>query len=310
MKIVFVVNNKNNRLAKILPKLYQACDRSDFGAVEFKYTAGRKHAIELGRNAAVNGCDFLIGVGGDGTLYELVNGMFQSEIPPQELPVLGLLPYGSANDFARSAGINDSIDDMIAMILTNSTKKIDLGRIVLKQNQEIHFFANIAGVGLGPEVVKSMEQSARILSPGFDYFRSILKGFLRYQKTKVSCSCGTWQWEGKLLQMAVANGRFFGNAICVAPNAVLDDGFFQLVIFGDLSIWDYLKNLGKLKKGFKIIHPEVHYYKAKEIVLESKEPCGIEADGEYVGLLPATISITPGVIRFLMPSEHNLNPIF
>ncbi|MBT8290053.1 MAG: diacylglycerol kinase family lipid kinase [Muriicola sp.] len=303
MKIVFVVNNKNNRLAKILPMLYEACDRSDFGAVEFKHTTGRKHAIELGRNAAVNGCDFLIGVGGDGTLYELVNGLLQSEIPPQDLPVLGLLPYGSANDFARSAGINNSIEELIALILSNSTKKIDLGRIVLKQKQEIHFFVNIAGVGLGPLVVKSMEQSSRVLSPGFDYFRSILKGFLRYQKTNVSCSCGTWHWKGKLLQMAVANGRYFGNAICVAPEAVLDDGIFQLVIFGDLSIWDYLKNLGKLKKGFKIIHPEVHYYSSKEVVLESEKPCGIEADGEYIGLLPATLSVLPKAISFLMPLD-------
>lgn len=303
MKIVFVVNNKNNRLAKILPMLHEACDRSDFGAVEFKHTTGRKHAIELGRNAAVNGCDFLIGVGGDGTLYELVNGLLQSEIPPQDLPVLGLLPYGSANDFARSAGINNSIEELIALILSNSTKKIDLGRIVLKQKQEIHFFVNIAGVGLGPLVVKSMEQSSRVLSPGFDYFRSILKGFLRYQKTNVSCSCGTWHWKGKLLQMAVANGRYFGNAICVAPEAVLDDGIFQLVIFGDLSIWDYLKNLGKLKKGFKIIHPEVHYYSSKEVVLESEKPCGIEADGEYIGLLPATLSVLPKAISFLMPLD-------
>lgn len=283
--------------------LHEACDRSDFGAVEFKHTTGRKHAIELGRNAAVNGCDFLIGVGGDGTLYELVNGLLQSEIPPQDLPVLGLLPYGSANDFARSAGINNSIEELIALILSNSTKKIDLGRIVLKQKQEIHFFVNIAGVGLGPLVVKSMEQSSRVLSPGFDYFRSILKGFLRYQKTNVSCSCGTWHWKGKLLQMAVANGRYFGNAICVAPEAVLDDGIFQLVIFGDLSIWDYLKNLGKLKKGFKIIHPEVHYYSSKEVVLESEKPCGIEADGEYIGLLPATLSVLPKAISFLMPLD-------
>ncbi|QBA64017.1 diacylglycerol/lipid kinase family protein [Muriicola soli] len=303
MKIVFVVNNKNNRLAKILPMLREACDRSDFSAVEFKHTTGSKHAIELGRNAALGGCDFLIGVGGDGTLYELVNGLFQSEIPPQDLPVLGLLPYGSANDFARSAGINDSIEELITLILSNSIKKIDLGRIILKQKQEIHVFVNIAGVGLGPEVVKSMEQSSKVLSPRFNYFSSILKGFLRYQKTNVSCSCGTWHWTGKLLQMAVANGRFFGNAICVAPEAVLDDGTFQLVIFGDLSIWDYLKNLGKLKKGCKIIHPEVHYYRAKEVVLESEEPCGIEADGEYIGLIPATLSIMPKAINFLMPLD-------
>ncbi|MBT8206526.1 MAG: hypothetical protein KJO20_14235 [Eudoraea sp.] len=100
--------------------------------------------------------------------------------------------------------------------------------------------------------------------------------------------------------MAVANGRYFGNAICIAPDARLTDGQFQVSIFGDLSIWDYLKNLGKLKKGVKINHPQVSYHEAHEVLLESKDPCGIEADGEYVGLAPATLSVLPEAISFLM----------
>jgi diacylglycerol kinase family enzyme len=103
--------------------------------------------------------------------------------------------------------------------------------------------------------------------------------------------------------MAVANGRYYGNAICTAPDAQLTDGQFQVAIFGDLSIWDYLKNLGNLKKGVKISHPQVSYHDAKEVLLESDDSCGIEADGEYVGLAPATISILPKAIRFLMPPD-------
>ncbi|MBT8322246.1 MAG: hypothetical protein KJO94_02100 [Eudoraea sp.] len=100
--------------------------------------------------------------------------------------------------------------------------------------------------------------------------------------------------------MAVANGRFFGNAICIAPDARLTDEKFQVAIFGDLSILDYLKNLGKLKKGFKINHPHASYHEAHAVLLESKDPCGIEADGEYVGLAPATLSVLPEAISFLM----------
>ncbi|NIM11157.1 MAG: hypothetical protein GTO45_04165, partial [Candidatus Aminicenantes bacterium] len=71
-------------------------------------------------------------------------------------------------------------------------------------------------------------------------------------------------------------------------------------IFGNLRLWDYLKNLGKLKKGIKIRHPEVNYYQAREVFIESEENCGIEADGEYVGLAPAKLSVLPEAIRFLM----------
>ncbi len=301
MKIVFIVNNKNNRLAKVLPGIEAYCKQVFPGRVQFMYTLEAKHAIELALQAAENGCNYLIAIGGDGTLHELINGVMQSDIPANNYPALGLLPYGSANDFARTAGISNSSEDLMALIQSGSTQKIDIGKLVLQKSGEIRYFINIAGIGLGPEVVQKLERSTSVFGPRFNYFKHIIKGFLSYTKKEVSCTSSTWKWKGKLLQMAVANGRFFGNAICIAPDARLTDGQFQVAIFGDLSIWDYLKNLSKLKKGVKIKHPEVSYLETQEIRLESKDPCGIEADGEYVGLAPATLSVLPDVIRFLMP---------
>ena len=299
MKIVFIVNNKNNRLAKVLPGIQQYCEQAIPRKSNFIFTEQKKHAIELARQATETGCDFLIAVGGDGTLHEVINGVMQSDIPPSGLPVVGLLPYGSANDFARTVGVSRSIEELIDLIQSNSTQKIDLGKIELVQSGETRYFINIAGVGLGPEVVRNMEQSTGILGPGFHYFQNIIKGFLSYKKKQLSCSNTSWEWKGRLLQMAIANGRYFGRAICIAPEAKLNDGRFQISIFGDLSIWDYLKNLSKLKKGVKINHPQVSYSQAKQVLLESEEPCGLEADGEYVGVTPAKIIVLPEVISFL-----------
>lgn len=303
MKIVFVVNNKNNRLAKVLPRLDQYCQQTNMGSVQFISTLRKKHAIELAKQATENGCDYMIAVGGDGTLHEVINGVLQSNIPANEYPAIGLLPHGSANDFARTARISNSIEELIELIQSNTTQKIDLGKIIIQQTQETRYFINIAGIGLGPEVVQNIEQSSSVLGPGFNFFKHIIKGFLSYVKKEVSCTSSTWQWKGKLLQMAVANGRYYGNAICTAPDAKLTDGQFQVAIFGDLSIWDYLKNLGNLKKGVKINLPQVSYHYANEVLLESNDSCGIEADGEYVGLAPATISILPKAICFLMPPD-------
>jgi YegS/Rv2252/BmrU family lipid kinase len=301
MKIVFVVNNKNNRLAKVLPRLENYCQQMNLDHVQFISTLRKKHAIELARKAVEKGCDYMVAVGGDGTLNEVINGVLQSNLPASEYPTIGLLPYGSANDFARTAGISNAIEELIRLIQSNTTQKIDLGKIVLQQTQETRYFINIAGVGLGPEVVQNMERSSSVFGPGFNYFKQIIKGFLSYFKKEVSCTSSTWQWKGKLLLMAVANGRYQGNALCIAPDAKLTDGQFQAAIFGDLSIWDYLKNLGNLKKGVKINLPQVSYHEAQEVLIESNDSCGIEADGEYVGLAPATISVLPKAIRFLMP---------
>lgn len=303
MKVVFIVNNKNNRLAKVLPKLQDYCLRNNLGRIEFFYTEWRKHAIGLAKQATTNGCDYLIAVGGDGTLNEVVNGIFKSDKAADQYPVLGLLPYGSANDFARTARLSNSIEELLELIESKTIQKIDVGRILLHQTQEKLFFINIAGIGLGPEVVQSLEQSSSPLGPGFNYFKHIIKSFFSYTNKEVSCESDTWQWQGKLLQMAVANGRFFGNAIHIAPGARLTDGHFQIVIFGDLSIWDYLKNFSNLKKGKQIMHPQINYHYGKQLILYSGDACAIEVDGEYVGLAPASISILPKAISFLMPPE-------
>ena len=303
MNIVFIVNNKNNRLAKVLPRLELDCEQANIGSVQFLSTLWKKHAIELAKQATVKGCDYMVAVGGDGTLHEVVNGMLRAKIPTNYYPAIGLLPYGSANDFARTAGISNSIEALIAGIRSNTTQKLDLGKIILQQPQETRYFINIAGVGLGAEVAQNLERSSSVLGPSFNYYKHILKGFLSYDKKEVSCTSSTWQWKGKLLIMAVANGRYFGNAICIAPDAKLSDGQFQVAIFGDLSIWDYLKNFGKLRKGVKITLPQVSYHTANEVLLKSNDVCGIEADGEYVGLAPATLSVVPKAIRFLMPPD-------
>lgn len=286
----------------MLKRLEKHCREAELGRVDLLFTKHSKHAIELARQATENGCNYLIAVGGDGTLHEVVNGVLQSDLTPEEYPAIGLLPYGSANDFARTAGICRAIEPLLDRIKTQSAKKIDLGKIVLERTGVTRYFINIAGLGLGPEVVRNLEQSSSMFGPGFNYFKHIIKGFLRYKKKEVRCTSDAWQWKGKLLQMAIANGRYFGRAICIAPDAQLTDGQFQVALFGDLSIWDYLKNLGKLKKGVKIDHPEVSYQVAQEVLLESQDACGIEADGEYVGLVPATISVLPEAISFLMPS--------
>jgi YegS/Rv2252/BmrU family lipid kinase len=303
MNIVFVVNNKNERLAKEIPKLRQYCQDKDLGSVQFIPTIWKNHAIEIAKEVTENGCSYLIAVGGDGTLNEVINGVLQSSLPANSYPVIGLLPYGSANDFARTAGLSNSIEELIGLIQSKSTQQIDLGKIVIHQSQETRYFINITGIGLGALVIQKLEKSTSTLSPSLKYFKYILKGFLDYTKKEVNCTSSHWQWKGKLLQMVIANGRYFGNALSTTPDAKLTDGQFQVAIFGDLSIWDYLKNLINLKTGVKIKHPDVSYHTTNEVLIESSEACGIEADGEYLGHAPATLSVLPNAISFLMHPE-------
>ncbi len=303
MKIVFIINNKNNRGSRVIRRLDDFCRQTRPGEVRLLPTLRSKHAVELAGQAARDGCDYVIAVGGDGTLHEVVNGVMQSRMPVNLYPAIGLLPQGSANDFARTARISTSVEQLLEYIQANRTRRIDLGKIVLHKERETRYFINVAGAGLSAEVVQGMEGSSGLLGAGFQYFREILRGFFTYRKKEVRCTAGDWQWEGPLLQLALANGRYFGNGICIAPDARVADGKLAVAVFGDLSLRDYLKNLGRLKKGIKIDNPEVTYHQAAEVVLESSDPCALEADGEYVGPAPATISLLPKALRFVMPPE-------
>jgi YegS/Rv2252/BmrU family lipid kinase len=301
MGIVFIVNNKNNRLRKLLPGLRSYFEERFPGQVKFLFTLRRKHAVELAKEATEAGCDYLIAVGGDGTLHEVINGLLQCGKPIEDQPVIGLLPLGSANDFARTAGISFSLETLEQWIRNGTPNKIDVGVIRLSSSGEVRYFINMAGIGLGSEVVQCMARSEPFLGAAFHYYLGILKGFRHYAKKKVVCRGNTWQWEGDMLQMAVGNGRYFGNGICVVPEAELADRRLHVAVFGDLSLWDYIKNTGKLKRGKKIEHPQVKYYSTEELYIEGTG-CGIEADGEFVGLLPASIAVMPAAVSFLMPT--------
>ncbi len=300
MKCVFVINNKNNRLRKQWPAIKRQLQKAELGEPRYIFTQGAKHAIEIGKQVTAEGCDYLIAVGGDGTLHEVVNGVMLSGATEVEYPTIGLLPLGSANDFARTAGITDSVEELVKWLQTDTTVRVDLGKIEFPSQKEPRYFINIAGFGLGAEVVQGLEKAHPFWGPRLNYFIHIIKGFLKYSKKEVRCTGDTCQWAGKMLQLAVANGRYFGNAIGIAPDAKLSDGRMQIAIFGDLSVWDYLRNLGKLKRAVRISHPQVHYHTSTKLLLESQGSCGVEADGEFVGYTPAAISIVPAAIRFLM----------
>jgi len=300
MRIVFIVNSQIRGSKGILEEIKREFNEVSISIVTTQFS---KHAISLATEATHDQYDFIIAVGGDGTLNEVLNGMMAANVPINSMPVLGMIQRGSANDFARTIGVKQTAKELKKLIDDKHHPKIDIGKIELLLNEETpKYFINICGLGLGPEAVLIKERAPKILGPEIAYYKSIIQGFMSYDRKPIHCTGDDWQWTGSLLQMAIGNGRYFGNGMCVCPDAKVDDGLFQVALFGDLSLKDYFKNLGNLKKGNHLNHPDAHYFKTKMIQIENSgdQPCGIEADGEVVGYAPATISVVPNAIEFLM----------
>ena len=222
---------------------------------------------------------------------------------------IGVLPYGTGNDFARGIGINRNIDTLCDLVKRNQPRMLDAGSMQFHLpdgSVNIRYFDNIADLGIGADVVvrvNGVHLRKKILGGKLTFFLSILLTFLTYKHKKIRVSWEGFTWEGTVLSLVVANGRYFGSGLGIAPEAQLDDGMFEVVIFANLSIVDYLRNYSKVRRSEKIVHPEAFYHRTNQL---SVEPEGasitiVEADGEIEGRAPIVYTCLPGCLPILMP---------
>ena len=302
MNVAFVskrLGRKRKALEKDIACLAESCGCST--VIHEPEYAG--HAIELAHMAVQQGYDHVIAIGGDGSLNEVVNGILQNET--SSLPVLGYLPYGSANDFSKSVGITDDIDQLVALINAGKTKLVDVGKAEYesrKGGRESRYFINIADIGIGGYTVGIVDKLKPMLGARSAYAIAVMYALITYKRGVIEYSFDGQEHKGTTLSLVVANGKYFGDGLCIAPDADITNGKLDLTIIGDVSIFDYLKNLGRLKNGIHLEDPEVSYHVTTELKVSSDGPAyGIDMDGEFVGFGPAMFTVLPKRIAFLMP---------
>ena len=206
--------------------------------------------------------DYLVAIGGDGMLNEVINGYMNSDEALRENVTVGLLPYGTGNDFSKTIGMRNDIEQLAGLIENDQTQPVDIGEVQYKSHEGVtktRYYINITDIGIGGLVVKTVNQSSKFLGPDLTYKKAILQAFFTYKHAKVRLTSDSFQWEGPILCLCMANGRYFGSGMCIAPQADVSNGKIQLVIFGNVSLMDYLKNMSKIKKGEILEHPEIHY---------------------------------------------------
>ncbi len=305
-KISFVLHGRIHGKRKIINELQDAFDNRY--EVRFYETERARQAQSLAIDALQKGCDFLIAIGGDGTLNEVVNGFMKAGGREKNKAVLGILPWGTGNDFVRSIGMRRSVVQLVSLIQTNSVRFIDAGMMKIGPIggiQEVKYFNNIADAGFGAEVVSEVNGvhlRKKILGGTLTFFLAIFLKFFSYKHKPMRISWDGFSWEGPVLALIVANGQFFGSGYGIAPDAKIDDGKFQIVLAGNVTMLDYFKNFGKLRKSQHIDLPDLSYHVTDHV---NVEPLGdrvsIEADGEIHGTAPLQFECLPGALPFLVP---------
>ncbi len=235
------------------------------------------HALTLTVEAIASGAGKIVAVGGDGTLNEIINAIIASG--KTNTPVM-FLPAGTANDWGKTMR-PPSDPEMFVSRLLSEGKLVDIGKISWGSS-DIHYFVNVADAGMGAQVVKEVKHMKWKLSADIKFLLAILKVFFRFKNESIECIIdGKMTYSGLARTVVIANGKYFGSGLCIAPDALPDDGKFEVVIIGDVSVIEYLKYVPSLRSGKFIHHPKVHYHKGREVLIHTRS-FQTEADGELI----------------------------
>jgi YegS/Rv2252/BmrU family lipid kinase len=308
-KIAFILHGKTRNIPKIISQLSEIFNPGFI--LSFHVTQYAYHAAEISYSIAKEGVNYIIAVGGDGTLNEVVNGVMKAKNEglinndAWNSLKIGLLPRGTGNDFAKTIRVNFNFQSLKEWIETDSYTEIDLGLADYQNTRgqsTSRYVINITDLGLGGIIAHKLSGSSKLFGATFTYQAIIISSLLGYRNKLMKIKADGFDYEGKVMSLVVANGKYFGAGLGVAPEAVPNDGLFSVVIIGEISLFDYLKNLGRIRKCQRVDHPQLKYYSAKEIGIESgAEQLPIDMDGEFVGYSSLKINIVPKALKFIAP---------
>ena len=306
-KIAFFINPTIRNLKKIEMQIQHCFLNYDYQFFISEYSG---HFLTLAQKA-VNECfTHFISVGGDGTLNELVNGIIFSckttdgyNWEKIQSIKIGIIPSGSGNDFIKNLGYK-TITELQKLVDQDHSFLVDVGfsqYLDRNKNKAERFFINVSDVGIGGEVVINKEKLPLAFPGEINYLIAIISTFLIYKKKRIRVNAQEFSWEGKVLNFVVANAKYFGNSIGIAPHAEISDGKFAITTVGNISLIDYFKNIGTAKKCKKINHPEVVYTESKELFIENidSSPLTIDMDGEFIGYAPVKFVCLKQKLKFL-----------
>src|SRR5690625_1679435 len=261
-------------IATVLDRLEQAGYETSAHA-----TKGAGDATKAAEIAVERKYDLIVIAGGDGTINEVIAGVAEADYRPK----IGIIPAGTTNDFARALSIPREVDKAVDIIVKGLKKKLDIGKV------NDHYFVNIAGGGDLTELTYDVPIKMKAALGQLAYY---LKGIEMLPSLKPGSAKIEYDdrvFEGEIMLFLVANTNSVGGFEKIAPNALIDDGYFDLVILKKINLAEFLRIATAALRGTHTEDENIIYTQAKRIKITPKEKMLLNIDGEYGGELPGEI---------------------
>lgn len=283
--------------------------RSQFGAFKAVFTKKRGDAAALAGEAARKGAKFIIACGGDGTVSEVANGILSAGKDVE----LGILPSGTGGDFRRTLEIPSQSRAAARVLRTGRTVRIDVGRVSFVDHngaEAMRYVLGVASCGMSTKVIERVKAGApewlpantpKWLGGRISFGASLLQTAMRSTPTRLVVQLDdAHERQIVVSNLCIANARYFGGGMKIAPDAKLTDGKFDVVGVGDLSALKIFTSAPRVYLGSHLSMPEVSHALARKVSVRTADrdtEVPLEIDGELPGKLPATFQIIPEAIR-------------
>jgi YegS/Rv2252/BmrU family lipid kinase len=302
-RLVFLVNpaSANGSLGRRWPEIAATAERLGIvGTTRLSERAGQLE--ELAREAALEGAERIVVVGGDGTLNEVVNGILGAGV--ERPPELGVVARGTGQDFVRTYGIPSDVAKALEIVRDGDVRTIDAGKATFRAEdgaERVRWFANMASAGLSGAVARRANHTSKALGGKTSFFVALVQVFARWRNVELEVDLDGERRNGRMTDVVVANGQYHGGAMWLAPEAKQDDGLFDALVIGDITKGDFILNVARIYRGTHLSHPKIELVRAARVRVDSKHPLPIEVDGEQPGTTPVTFEVVPAALRVRVP---------
>lgn len=278
-------------------------------AFELAVSEFPRHTVQLTINAIQDGYRNLIIAGGDGTLNEVVNGIFSQNVCLPEEITIGMVPVGTGNDWIKTFGVPNKYKAAVKVIRKGNIMRQDVGRITYTEGDtnKICYFANMAGFGFDAMVAERTNQLKNKGKKGISlYLQALGSSFLNYQINKTRIIIDNQEIDELIFSASIGIGKYNGGGMMQAPAAIPDNGYFEVTVIRKIGFWGILKNLKGLYSGEFIKDHRVSTHTATHISISSAGNIAGEADGEILGNNKFEISLISRKLTVIYNPEKYL----
>ncbi|PAV28000.1 diacylglycerol kinase [Virgibacillus profundi] len=256
-------------------------------------TTSEGDAIEAAKTAVERKYDLVVAAGGDGTINEVINGLAGQEYRPK----LGVIPVGTTNDFARALSIPRDIKKATDIILADQSMLLDIGKV------NDHYFMNIAGGGKLTELTYEVPSKLKTMLGQLAYYMKGIEMLPSLKPIQAKIEYDGNVVDDEIMLFLVSNTNSVGGFEKLAPDAKINDGYFDLLILRKTNLAEFIRIATLALRGAHLEDKNVIYAQAKQIKVSTDEKMQLNIDGEFGGLLPGEFTNLKQHIEFFVPEE-------